>query len=440
MRKIGLFVFTFLTFSVVGLFAQPELPQVSPAATAYQKVGLTDVTVKYYRPGVKGREIWGELVPYGKIWRTGANNATTIEFSTDVKLEGIDVKAGRYALFTIPGEKEWKLILNSNADQWGAYDYDESLNVLTVSLKPEESSFQEKLFFNFEFNSSNSSTIALKWAKLKVPFKIEAYLTDPESKEARLSPLSKVHQRIGLTDVTFTFGSPGVKDRTIWGELVPYDKVWRAGANEATTIEFSSDVKLNGNDVPAGKYSFFTIPSKGEWTIILNKTAEQWGAYRYDQNEDLLRFKVTPKQTEQFFERLKYCFRDVTDEKATAALAWEKLMVPFEIEVNTHAQALKNIEAAISEKPDDWVRYTRAANYAVENSIYLDKALEWINKSLELNQHYWNNYVKAYVLLKTDNKEEAKKFLAKSWELAKQDENTLKNATPMLKQLEDKLN
>jgi tetratricopeptide (TPR) repeat protein len=443
MQKVNQSLIILLVISFMSQFillAQPELPQLSPAATAYQKVGTTDVTIKYFRPGVKGREIWGGLVPYGQVWRTGANNATTIEFSTDVKLEGIEVKAGKYALFTIPNENEWTLILNSNADQWGGYSYEESKDVMRVTLKPENNQFHERLLFQFEFDTPNSSIVKLAWGALKVPFKIEAYLTDPESKDARPSPLSTVHQRIGLTDVTVTFGAPGVKGRTILGELVPFDKIWRAGANEATTIELSSDAKVNGNSVPAGKYAFFTIPTKeGEWTIILNKTAEQWGAYRYDESQDLLRFKVNSKESDHPHERLKFGFMEITGNSAVAALAWDKFMVPFTIEVETNAQALKNIETAVSEKPDDWAVYARSAGYAVENNVYLDKALEWVNKSLELNQHYWNNFLKANILYKTDDKAGAKESLAKAWELAKQDENTLKNASPSLKELEEKL-
>ena len=438
-KKIFLVV-VLITFLITPLLAQPELPQLSPGATAYQKVGTTDVTIKYFRPAVKGREVWGELVPFGKVWRTGANNATTIEFSTDVKLEGKDVKAGKYGLFTIPDENEWTLILNSNPDQWGAYNYEESKDVLRVTLKPEKNHFHERMLFQFEFVTPNTSLVKLAWGDVKVPFKIEAHLTDPESKDARPSPLSKVHQRIGLSDVTFTFGAPGVKGRTILGELVPFDKVWRSGANEATTIELSSDAKINGNDVPAGTYSFFTIPAKsGEWTIILNKVSEQWGAFRYDESKDLLRFKVESKESDHPHERLKYGFSDLNGKSANAFLAWDKFMVPFTIEVETNAQALKNIEAAISEKPDDWVRYARSASYAVENSVYLDKALEWINKSLELNQHYWNNLLKANILFKMDDKTGAKEFLDKSREIAMKDENTYKNAKASLDELEEKL-
>ncbi|MBN1301208.1 MAG: DUF2911 domain-containing protein [Melioribacteraceae bacterium] len=419
--------------------AQPELPRLSPSATAYQKIGTTDVTINYCRPAVKDRKIWGELVPLGKVWRTGANEATTIEFGSDVKLEGEVVKAGRYALFTIPDEYEWTLILNTDADQWGNYNYDKSKDVLRVKLKPEENHFHERMLFQFIFESAMVSVVNLAWEYLKVSFKIESHLSDPESKDVRLSPFSKIKQRVGLTDVTVTYGAPGVKERKIWGELVPYDKIWRAGADEATTFEFSADVKLNGNKVPAGRYSFFTIPSEENWIIILNRTPDQWGAYRYDASLDLMRFEVTPVSSDHPHERLKYGVEDISNNGAVLFLAWEKIKIPIKVDVDTEEQVLKNIEIAVSEKPDDWLRYARAANYALENNIYLDKAMNWVDNSLELYQHYWNNFIKAHLLFKKGDKKNSREFLNIAWNLARKDSSTLKNAEPGFRELEAKL-
>ncbi|HSM52087.1 MAG TPA: DUF2911 domain-containing protein, partial [Thermoanaerobaculia bacterium] len=118
--------------------AQLELPRASPKATVMQQVGLTDVTIAYARPGVKGRTIWGDLVPYGQVWRTGANEATTITFSTDVKVAGTAVPAGTYGLFTLPGEKEWTVILNKAAKQWGAYEYKPEEDLLRIPVQPQE--------------------------------------------------------------------------------------------------------------------------------------------------------------------------------------------------------------------------------------------------------------------------------------------------------------
>src|SRR4029077_549934 len=113
-----------------------EFPQASPTCTLKQRVGLTDIEINYSRPRAKGRPIFGGLVPYGEVWRTGANNATKIIFSTPVKLEGKDIPAGTYALFTIPGEKEWTIIINKGAAQWGAFQYDEKVDVVRFKVTP----------------------------------------------------------------------------------------------------------------------------------------------------------------------------------------------------------------------------------------------------------------------------------------------------------------
>ncbi len=155
------------------------------------------------------------------------------------------------------------------------------------------------------------------------------------NKKVRVSPKAEVEQTIGLTDVTISYSRPGVKGRKIWGGLVPYDKVWRAGANEATKITFSTDVTVNGKKLPAGSYGFFVIPTPKEWTVIFNKVADQWGAFQYNEAEDAYRFKVTPK-TADYHEWLEYTFSDMKvdakgENSAVINLVWEKLKVPFTV-------------------------------------------------------------------------------------------------------------
>ncbi len=153
------------------------------------------------------------------------------------------------------------------------------------------------------------------------------------NKEVRLSPKAEVMQQVGLTDVKISYGRPGVKGRTIWGKLVPYDAVWRAGANEATKITFSTDVVIEGKKLKKGSYSFFTIPGKKEWTIIFNKVADQWGAFEYNESQDALRIKVKPEKG-NWQEWLAYTISKVTDTSAIIRLEWEKLRVPFKVEVS----------------------------------------------------------------------------------------------------------
>lgn len=150
--------------------------------------------------------------------------------------------------------------------------------------------------------------------------------------EVRISPKAEVMQTVGLTDIRIIYGRPGVKNRTIWGKLVPYDAVWRAGANEATKFIFSTDVYVEGKLLKKGAYSFFAIPGKKEWTLIFNKVADQWGAFEYNESEDVLRIKVKPEKG-NWQEWLAYTITRTSDTSAIIRLEWEKLRIPFKVEV-----------------------------------------------------------------------------------------------------------
>ena len=164
---------SFMLFFVFSSYAQENKIRLSPKASVMQTVGFTDVTIDYSRPGVKGRTIWGALVPYNKVWRAGANEATTINFSTDVTIEGKNLPAGKYGFFTIPNKDSWTLIFNKVADQWGAFQYNEAEDALRITVKPESNNFREWLAYTITKTGDKSAVISLEWEKLKVPFKIE---------------------------------------------------------------------------------------------------------------------------------------------------------------------------------------------------------------------------------------------------------------------------
>jgi hypothetical protein len=144
--------------------------------------------------------------------------------------------------------------------------------------------------------------------------------------EAKPSPAATATGKIGAADVTVAYSSPAVKGRTVWGSLVPYGQVWRAGANEATTVEFSKSVTVEGKALPAGKYGFFVIPTEKQWTVIFNKVPNQWGAYKYDEKQDALRVTVTPRKAASMAERLAY---EVTPKGLV--LRWENLEAPVAV-------------------------------------------------------------------------------------------------------------
>lgn len=149
------------------------------------------------------------------------------------------------------------------------------------------------------------------------------------AQEPKASPAASATGQADGVTITINYSSPSVKGRTIWGELVPYNEVWRTGANEATTIEFSKDVKVQGKSLSKGKYAFFAIPTDKDWTIIFNKEAKQWGAYKYDQSKDALRINIMPVKSNIMAERLVY-----TVSPKGFTLSWENLDIPVMVKAD----------------------------------------------------------------------------------------------------------
>lgn len=160
---------------------------------------------------------------------------------------------------------------------------------------------------------------------------INNYPQTTENK-VRISPKAEIMQIVGFTEVRISYSRPAVKGRKIWGFLVPYNTIWRAGANEATKFTFSTDVKINGKLLKAGSYSFFIIPTKSHWTIIFNKVPDQWGAFQYNEAEDAIRFNVKPQISNTFYEWLTFEITKTEDYSATIALIWEKLKIEFKVQ------------------------------------------------------------------------------------------------------------
>jgi hypothetical protein len=234
----------------------------------------------------------------------------------------------------------------------------------------------------------------------------------------RPSPFAKVWQVVGLTEITVDYSSPGVKGRKIWGGLVPYDQMWRAGANSATKITFSKDVTFAGKPVPAGSYAFFLVPGKSEWTVVLNKKADQGGTMReYKTDQDLLRVQLKP-QASPFRERLAYLVTNFSDDKASLDLEWEKLRVSIPIGVATATQAAANIQAAVD---NTWRTYANAARYMLENKKDFDAGLKYIDQSLALKEDWFNLWIKAQLLAGKKNFKEATALADRSLQLGQKD-------------------
>jgi hypothetical protein len=175
---------------------------------------------------------------------------------------------------------------------------------------------------------------ALLFLILFLSSSVQVRISAQNNQDVRISPKASVSQTVGLTDITIEYSRPGVKGRTIWGGLVPYNTVWRAGANEATKITFESDVIINGKKLKAGNYSFFAVPTKNKWILIFNRVSEQWGAFEYNDAEDALRTEVKPETENNCWQEwLAYTITKTSDNTAIIRLEWENLKVPFTVEV-----------------------------------------------------------------------------------------------------------
>ena len=257
----------------------------------------------------------------------------------------------------------------------------------------------------------------LFWALIAVFLATPDLIAQETLRLPQSSPHSEISQTIGLTDINISYFRPSVRDRKVFGELVPFGEVWRTGANNATTITFTDDVLLNCEHIPAGTYSLFSIPGKDEWAVILNKDTAIWGTEGYQESGDLMRLTVKP-QNSDFTETLTFSFSDISNNKANLNLNWETTQITIPIEVEVDRKVLSEIRAALSKADkDDWQIYAQAANYYVLQNRYHNQALEWINKSLAIKESFYNNWVKARLLAQKEEYKEALNLARKTKKL-----------------------
>ncbi len=237
------------------------------------------------------------------------------------------------------------------------------------------------------------------------------------------SPACTIKQRVGLTDIEIQYSRPGVKGRVIFGGIVPYNEVWRTGANQSTKISFSTPVKLEGHEIPAGKYALYTIPGEGEWTIIISTNTGLWGAFGYNEKDDLVRFKVMPVTLVETIETFTIEFNHIRDQSAVLNLVWDKTVVPIHLQVDLVSKIVPQIEAAMAAPGKKEAGfYFQAATFYYHHDQDLKKALEWVNTGLEGNPRiaFEMYHLKAQILAKQGDKEGAIAAAKKSLELAKE--------------------
>jgi Protein of unknown function (DUF2911). len=237
------------------------------------------------------------------------------------------------------------------------------------------------------------------------------------------SPTQTIKQDFGLSSVELSYSRPAIKGRKIFGDLVPYGKVWRTGANGATTLNFGDDVTIGGTKIPAGKYGLLTIPDKANWTIIITKQTDVTSPAAYKQENDVVRVQAKPVKTGNKAESFTIQFANISSDKLDLQLMWDNTMVTLPITTDVDSKVMAQIDEIMkgdgANKP-----YFNAALYYMNNGKDMNKALEWFNKATEQNpKAFWVYHQQAACLAKLGKKQEAVTAANKSIELAKEAKN-----------------
>ncbi len=231
------------------------------------------------------------------------------------------------------------------------------------------------------------------------------------------SPLGTLKQRVGLTDIEISYSRPSAKGRPVMGGLLPYGEVWRTGANGRTTISFSTPVKLNDKEIPAGKYSLFTIPGENNWTIILNKNTTG-SALAYDASNEVARIASPAVEIGQNIETFTIMINNIRDDSARIDLLWEHTAVPIRLNLDVVSTLQPQIEAALSGENPNRDYYYPAALFYYDHNLDLQKAKTWVEAAIKARESYYNVNLKAKVLAKLGDKEGAIAAAKHSSELA----------------------
>src|SRR5690554_3738240 len=232
------------------------------------------------------------------------------------------------------------------------------------------------------------------------------------------SPSAKVYQMVGLNEMEISYSSPGVRDREIFGGMLPYNELWRTGANSPTTLTASDKFSIGGKEIPAGTYSIFTIPAENEITFILNSD-EKAGTGSYDEKNDVTRVTVPFNKEEKSVERMQFTFQNMTPNDAEIVLRWADRSFTIPVKVMSKEAAEKNFKAKLAEFQGEYALYSQASNYYYEIGEYKE-ALEMAKKSTEMTKKFWNMYALALAYKATGDKKNAKIASEESLKMAQE--------------------
>jgi hypothetical protein len=333
MNAFQQFVRLVTVLALGGILAQSLLAQqpiVVPRDSTEIVVNGKRICISYGRPAMHGRKIMGDYVPYNRVWRTGAGQATVLTTEADLELGGMEIPKGGYSLYTFPTETQWKLIVNKQTGQWGTiYNPQQDLARVALEKRTVQNSV-ERLTFTLERSGNGSGLLKIEWehTSLSMPFRVS-----PTPIVA--SPRDSLKAVFAGKTVTVNYGRPSARGRKIIGGVVPYNQIWRTGANEATTLTTEVDLVLGGTTIPRGTYSLYTVPSKTTWQLVVNKEVGQSGLV-YHKQLDLARIKLQKASLKDYVERFTISIERLSPNSGALRLAWEKtsLTIPFTLKTN----------------------------------------------------------------------------------------------------------
>ncbi len=335
-----------ILFSPEGWSQQPiAVPRDSIAVV----IGGKKISIDYGRPSIHGRKIMGDYVQDHRIWRTGAGKSTTLTTEAGLELGGVDIPMGAYSIWTLPSLNQWKLIINKEVGQWGTvYNSEQDLARINLQVKKLTKPV-DKFTFILDRGSNASGTLRIEWeyTSLSVPFKVSAVPIIATQSPLEpggavsgakgiagnyidVSPRDSVEIMLGGKKITVNYSRPSARGRRIVGGLVPYDRVWRTGANEATKFVTEADLEVGGLVVPKGSYTLYTLPSRGQWKLIINKQTGQWGT-EYSSQRDLARIKLEKKRLTNPVEKFTIALEHAPAGTVILKIEWEKTSLSIPI-------------------------------------------------------------------------------------------------------------
>jgi hypothetical protein len=389
------------------------------------------VTITYGRPYTRDpktgepRKIWGGLVKWDAPYRLGADEATLLLTQQPLMIGDASVPAGAYTLYMVPSEAGATLLaISRDVGNWGD-PVDTAHDLARVALKRDALDKPvDQLTLSLDKDAAGGGVLKIQWESTQ--FSVALKPPAPRLEVPQASPTETLKQRVGVTDIEIVYSRPSAKGRVMLGGNNPYGTVWRTGANSATKISFSTPVTLQGSPVPAGSYELFTIPGKDEWTVILQRPKNQWGAYSYDPKNDFVRVTAKPVELSEPVETFTIDVNDIRTNSAMLDLIWEKTRVPVKLGFDVVGTVVPRIEAAMAgtgRKP-----YGEAALFYLDNGLDLGKAEAWIDAAIaDQGELFYFYYQKARILAKKGDAAGAEAAARKSMDLGSKEAEPAKS-------------